>query len=108
VREGADPYLSDSGKYRHRRWSEKVYEYPAQADEAARDIAISAPTYDMYVCSCLMRGRIRTKGAAVARRLLHADVDIQTDVSRVHKVGGFPIASGRPATPTSTFRSPRI
>ena len=48
----------------------------------------------MYVCSCLMRGRTRAKGAAVVRRLPHADVDSQIDLERVHTVGGLAVGSG--------------
>ncbi len=92
---GADLYLKN-GKPTHRRWNEKVYEYPAEADQAARDIAAAATAYDMYVCSCLMRGRTRAKGAAVVRRLPHADVDTQLEVDQVREVNGFAIASGTP------------
>jgi putative DNA primase/helicase len=95
VAAGADLHLKN-GRPTHRRWDEKVYEYPSEVDRAARDIITAATTYDTYVCSCLMRGRTRAKGAAVVRTLPHADVDSQLDVERVQDVNGFAIASGTP------------
>ena len=65
--------------------------------------------HDMYLVSCLMRGRTRAKGAAVARRLLHADVDGQLDIDRVRKLPGrSPSLRAHLVTATSTFQWPKI
>ncbi|MBB2990261.1 hypothetical protein FHR72_001729 [Mycolicibacterium iranicum] len=95
VATGSGIYVKN-GKPAHRDWSERCYEYPAQAGQAARDIAQGAPACDIYVCSSIMRGRTRTKGAAARRSLVHADIDAETKADLVRAVDGFAIASGTP------------
>ena len=94
---GRDPYLNDKGKYQHRDWEQTPYDYPAQADEAVNHMLRAAPGADVYVCTSVMRGRTRAKGAAVERTRPHADVDHgRLDPEKVTAIGGWAISSGTP------------
>jgi putative DNA primase/helicase len=94
---GHGPHLTDDGKYDYTRFEQRVYEYPGEADAAIRDMLTAAPDSDVFVCTCLMRGRTRAKGAAVERTRPHADVDHgRIDPDKVRAVNGFAIASGTP------------
>jgi putative DNA primase/helicase len=90
---GSDPYL-DNGKYKHRRWDERAYAWPAEADRAEGEILTASEQSDVYVCPYLMRGRKRAKWAAVAHILVHADVDTDLDLEKVRGLGGFAVSSG--------------
>ena len=91
---GADPYLDDKGKYRHHRWGEYAYPWPAEADRAEREILDAATQFDVYACPYVMRGVQRAKWAAVTHTLVHADVDVDLDLEKVRTLGAFAVASG--------------
>lgn len=93
---GSDPYLTESGKYEHRQWSERSWRYPQHADRVVRAIAEAAPSADVYVCPYLMKSRERAKGNAVSRVLVHADIDGALDECTVEALGGFAVSSGTP------------
>jgi hypothetical protein len=94
---GHRPYLDDKGKYRHEVWTESNFAWPDEADRAEREILRAAPDSDVYVCPYLMWANKRTPAAAVARRLVHADVDGGLlDAGEVRAVGGFAVSSGSP------------
>ena len=102
---GVAGYFDNAGKYSFKRaddhpdarWRELVYEWPAERDRLADEQLSVADAHDLYVCACLMRGRTRAKGAAVARTVVHSDVDNgQLDLDRVAALSGFAIGSGTP------------
>ncbi|BBY01047.1 hypothetical protein [Mycobacterium seoulense] len=94
---GRDPYLSDNGKYKHRDWKQTSYDYPAHADQAVNHMLRAAPGADVYVCTSVMRGRTRAKGAAVERTRIHADADHgHLNPDKVTAIGGWAISSGTP------------
>jgi putative DNA primase/helicase len=95
---GTNGYFTTDGKYKHEGWTQSCFEWPAEADQAVREIAHAAaePRTDVYVCPYLMWSDKRTQGAAVARRLVHADCDGDIDLDKVRALGGFAVASGTP------------
>lgn len=95
---GAGPHLADNGKLLHKSWTETQYVWPAEAERMARALTQAAAAGDdAYVCPYLMHGSKRAKGAAVAHRLAHADVDNgRADAEKVGALGGFAVASGSP------------
>ena len=94
---GADPYLTADGKYRHKNWSEHRFVWPAEADDAVREMLQAAAISDVYLCPYLMWANKRAKGAAVGRRIVHADVDNGAlDHEKVRSLQGFAVASGTP------------
>jgi hypothetical protein len=91
---GRDPYRDAKGKYKHHKWDECAFQWPAQADDAIAYIAKMAPLGDTYVCPYLMKEPHRVKGGAVQHVLVHADVDGDLDVAKVAALGGFVVGSG--------------
>lgn len=96
VATGREPYLSESGKFSHRQWSQEAYPWPRQAAEAVRAIIAAAPSSDVFCCPYPMRSRERAKGNSAGRMLVHADVDRDLDVPVVTELGGFAVSSGTP------------
>ena len=91
---GEGPHWKDA-KYQHEEWIETSFAYPAEADQAAREIRRAALTGDAYVCVSLMHANKRAQGSAVARLAVHADLDNgRFDSEKVKTVGGFSVASG--------------
>lgn len=91
---GEKPYWKDE-KYQHGNWNETAFEYPNEAEQAAREIAREAARCDVYTPVSLMHIGKRAKGAAVARLTPHSDVDNGGyDPEKVKAVGGFAVASG--------------
>jgi hypothetical protein len=97
---GANGYFTPGGKYTYPDgdWTQSHFEWPPEADRAVREIgrAAAEPRTDVYVCPYLMWGDKRAQGAAVARRIVHADCDGDIDLDKVHAIGGFAVASGTP------------
>jgi hypothetical protein len=92
---GQEPYLSNSGKYEFKNFTQSHFAYPAEAEQAAHEIIRESKLYDVYVCPYLMWGTKRAKGAAVSRILVHADVDgALLDPDKVRTLGGFAVSSG--------------
>jgi putative DNA primase/helicase len=91
---GSQPYLNGNGKYDHKHWQETAYAWPAKADLAEQDILRAAADSDVYVCPYVMPRERRTKWAAVARTIVHADVDGDLDLEKVRTLGGFAVGSG--------------
>jgi hypothetical protein len=88
------PYLDATGKYCHRKRQERAYPWPADAAEAVSDILEAAAWGDVFACPYVMAGPQRAKWAAVSRPLVHADVDDDLDLEKVHSLGGFAVSSG--------------
>ncbi|MFG1931311.1 hypothetical protein ACGFK1_11720 [Mycobacterium sp. NPDC048908] len=88
----------DDGKYRFDGWTETRFAYPAEAGLAAREMLRAAEDSDVYVCPYVTRGDKRSKGAAVAHVLVHADVDSgDLDAERVRAIpGAFAVSTGTP------------
>jgi hypothetical protein len=94
---GHEPYISDAGKYGHKRWVEHAAHWPKRAEDAVAAMLRQAPSADVYCCPYLMRDRRRAKGNAASRVLVHADVDHGgLDLDVVRGLGGFALASGTP------------
>jgi hypothetical protein len=95
---GRNGYFTAEGKYKHEHWTQTHFPWPAEADRAVREIAraVAEPRIDVYVCPYLMWGDNRAQGAAVARRLVHADCDGDIDLDKVRALGGFAVTSGTP------------
>jgi hypothetical protein len=94
---GSGPHLSDKGKYQHKSRVEIPFDWPSEADLVEREILRAAIDSDVYICPYLMRGKTRTKGAAVSHRLAHADVDNGlADPEKVRAINGFAVSSGSP------------
>lgn len=94
---GHGPHLSETGKYQHAQFTQSHFAWPGEADLVEREIMRAATDSDIYVCPYLMWSDKRVKGAAVARRQVHADVDHgQLDTEKVHSIDGFAVASGTP------------
>jgi putative DNA primase/helicase len=91
----SQPYLSSSGKYAHRRWTQHRFDYPAEADLAVCRAAVQS---DVYVYPYLGLEEKRAKGAAADRFYVHTDVDSgDFDVAELAELpGAFAIASGTP------------
>jgi putative DNA primase/helicase len=97
VATGAGPRLSDAGRYEHTQWAETRFAWPIEADQAAREIFQAATDCDVYVCPYPMCGEKRVKGAAAARRIVHADVDHgHLDLDEVRAINGYAVGSGTP------------
>jgi hypothetical protein len=93
---GRSPYLRN-GTYAFSEFVQSHFAYPDEADRAAREILREATLHDVYVCPYLMWADKRAKGAAVARVLIHADVDGGLlDAAKVRAIGGFAVGSGTP------------
>ena len=88
-------HLGDSGKFKHEQWIETRFAYPAERERAARELIQSAAAgADTYVCPYLTFGDKRGKGTAIGHVVLHADVDTDFDLEKIHAVGGCAITSG--------------
>jgi hypothetical protein len=93
---GHSPYLRND-KYAFNEFVQSHFAYPDEADRAAREVLREAKLHDVYVCPYLMWADKRTKGAAVAHILIHADIDAGLlDAERVRTIGGFVVGSGTP------------
>jgi hypothetical protein len=94
---GTDPYVTADGKYKHKHWSEHRFKWPAEADDAVREILQAAAISDVYVSPYLTWANKRAKGAAVARRIVHADVDNGAlNPETIRSLHGFAVSSGTP------------
>lgn len=93
---GQNPYRDANGKYKHHKWSEVVFGWPADADNALTYIEQTAALGDVYACPYPMKEPRRVKGGAGQRVLIHADVDGALDEKKAAEVGGFVVPSGTP------------
>ena len=93
---GSGPRLTDRHRYDFAAFTSSSFAWPDQADALVHAIlhANAAGETDVYVCPNLMQGSSRTKGGAVARWTVHADVDDDLDLCKVRQVGGWAVASG--------------
>lgn len=90
-------HRNDSGRYEHDKWIPTHFDYPTERERAARELLqASAAGADVYVCPYLMHGDKRHKAGAVARMVLHADVDTDFDLEKIRTIGGCAIFSGTP------------
>ncbi len=94
---GHDPYLSEKGKYKHRKWEPRNFRWP-DVDGDAERVMLSAATHsDVYVCPYLMGGTSRAKHCSVSRPHVHCDVDGGAlDLDKVRAMNGWAIGSGTP------------
>lgn len=72
---GIGPHFNDTGRYSHRRWTERHYRWPEARSQAVSDLLAAAEDSDAYVCPYVMVGEKRAQGAAAARSIVKADVD---------------------------------
>jgi hypothetical protein len=86
------------GTGRDRNHAETAFNWPEERRQAEAEILREASLTDVYVCPYLMRTPKRSKGYAVTRQLVHADVDGGLDAGKVRALGGFAfaVASGTP------------
>lgn len=93
---GSGGHLTEAGKYAFDNFVGSHFAWPAEADQAVRAMLASAPDSDVYVCPYLMHADKRTPAAAVARDLVHADIDHGgLDLDKVRALDGcFAVASG--------------
>ena len=83
------------GEIKHPDFQGKHFAWPAEADAAIDRLTELAANQDVWVCPYLMWAGKRAKGAAVARWVIHADVDRDDlDLDKVRALGGFAVASG--------------
>jgi putative DNA primase/helicase len=87
-------YLSDSGKIKHKHWDQSRFTWSAEAAQAERELLAAAADSDVYVCPYLMHADKRSPPAAVARRIVDADIDGQADPEKIRAIDGFAVASG--------------
>jgi TusA-related sulfurtransferase len=93
---GREPYRDDNGKYKHHKWDEVAFRWPAEADKAIDYITRASALGDVYTCPYPMKEMRRAKGQAARRVLIHADVDGDLDEAEVSRLGGFIVNSGSP------------
>lgn len=81
--------------FRPRRYPVNDLDHAGMLDVLAMSAVVTADKgHDVYVCPYAHPGRHRSKGGAVARRHVHADIDGPLDLARVRFVGGIAVASG--------------
>ncbi|GAB3487796.1 phage/plasmid primase, P4 family [Flexivirga lutea] len=91
---GGEPHAV-GGRYKHRSWKERKFGWPRRSARLASAVlAASLAGDDVYICPYLMQGGQRAKGASVARRRVHADIDGPVDLNLVDGLDGWAIASG--------------
>ena len=93
---GYGGHWSDTGKYEFDRFVQSHFDYPAEREQAAREILAAAQDADAYVCTNLMVADKRAGGAAAARLNVKADIDGDFDLDKVRQIGGYAVASGTP------------
>ncbi len=93
---GREPYRDENGKYKHGKWDEVAFAWPAQADKALEYITKAAELGDLYNCPYLMKEPHRAKGNAGQRILTHSDVDTVLGEEDAAALGGFIVWSGSP------------
>ena len=92
---GIDGFYDSNGKYKQKLWLPQHHHWPDQRKSVLAEMIAAADDCDVYVCPYLMVAKNRTKGEAVARRLVHADIDNgMLDADKVRQLGGFAVASG--------------
>jgi putative DNA primase/helicase len=96
-----EPYLDGDRRFGHRHREERAYRWPADAEAVEHDILEEkipnlqgGSRSDVFICPYLMRGKRRTKWAAVTRTMAHADVDGDLDLEKVRTVGATAVGSG--------------
>lgn len=88
---------ADAGKYQHSDRVPVTYDWPVDRDRMAIEaVQAAVDGADVYVTPYLLAGPKRTKGTAVDRRLVHADIDGELDLAKVRALGGFAVGSGTP------------
>ena len=91
---GRGGHVTGGGKYGHLGWLPRHYAWPVDAKRMEHDMLAAADTDDVYVGPYLTNGSRRTKGDAVARRIVHADIDDAIDTENVYATGGYAVNSG--------------
>src|SRR4051794_38731780 len=87
---GAGQHIDANGRFKHRAFTQSVFSWPNERDQLVRAVLQEvAGGADVYACPYLMTDRKRAKGAAVERRLVHADVDTLVSIEKVKALGGF-------------------
>src|SRR4051794_21291305 len=72
---GTDPFLNQSGKYKHGRFAQEHHRWPERRAEVVAKIRqADANDADFYVVPCVLKGTDRAKGTAVERLHAHTDV----------------------------------
>lgn len=92
---GSGAEVNTTGKYRHAKWREVAFSMPEERNRLLSTIRRHTKS-DAYLSPYLTTGRDRTKGTAVSRALVHADIDGVVSVQKVQELGGFAVNSGTP------------
>lgn len=90
-----------NGSYQFENWESFSYSWPEERDDLVLAITSAPRTTDTYLCPYVLGSASRrSKGTAVERRMIHADIDCGTfgdeAATSVRRLGGFAVASGSP------------
>lgn len=96
---GHDPYRDATGRYRHRRWTERRYPWPAGRDHLVTDITrmtVAGERADVYVCPAVRHtDGPRRKGSALSPMVCWSDLDgPSTDPELLTTLDPFTVESG--------------
>ncbi len=91
---GVGGFFNENGNYKHKRWIENHYQWPAQRDKAVSALLAAAEESDAYACAYSTVADKRAEGAAVNRSKAHADCDGQIDLDKVRQIHGYAVGSG--------------
>lgn len=95
---GHGPHRTESGKYAHREWVEIRFDWPAEKDKLAAEVAhLQAERVDVYVCPAVRFTNDRRKGSALPPRVCWVDLDAEpADPDLWQTLAPFVVASGQP------------
>lgn len=95
---GYGPHRSETGRYAHREWIETQFEWPADRDKIAVEIArLQGEAVDVYVCPAVRFTKDRRKGSALPPMVCWADLDGEpADPDLWRTLAPFAVASGQP------------
>jgi len=83
------------GKVEHKRWSPKVFRWPAEREQAVAHLLSEAGKNDSYMCPYVLTGWPRTQDTAASRTKAHADIDNgKADPVKIAELHGYAVASG--------------
>lgn len=94
---GHFPYREENGRYTHRIWNEKCYQWPADREHILRNLAKA--NGDMYFCPALRSSERRLKdNAAASHSACWADLDgLAKDPALLEKLQPMSVCSGNPS-----------
>jgi hypothetical protein len=95
---GHAPYRTEAGRYAHREWVEMQFEWPAEKDKLAVEIArLHGEAVDVYVCPAVRFTKDRRKGSALPPMVCWVDLDGEpADPDLWRTLAPLTVASGQP------------